>query len=369
MEWDPASPPLPVAVDCGSGGTRAFEIVGGEFQRIAWPGEEKAPVLSKVLASHDEDTFCSFALGIAALGEPAFVGATAGVRHALEHGDVQESDVKRLRALFPSPQALHILSPQEEARCELAALRHVEPSASAMLTMGGKSMQLGGDDALYSFPFAMHLGYEELQRADPALPWRESVASVSDLFDERCAAEWERPPLAHAKVCCATDCTCVGERLRLLNRPVRASEFIQAVDTAVVWLGDRSGLQPRDLIFLARALAMRAVVARALAPDCVLLFSERFAVNWVEGYLRGGLMRSREGRGGPGADSSQAEVAAGPAGSEAGGSGGGGGTADGAQDQGDKWVFLGDEQPAVKPGEPIGLDTWVEFPVGPVRLL
>lgn len=64
------------------------------------------------------------------------------------------------------------------------------PEASAaMLSMGGKSMQLGREDALHSLPFAMHLGFGILTgHRDRALSWPERLALVSATY-ERLTAE------------------------------------------------------------------------------------------------------------------------------------------------------------------------------------
>ena len=63
--------------------------------------------------------------------------------------------------------SLELLSPLDDARFELAAVRRQRPGCSAaMLSMGGKSMQLGSEGRLVSLPFAMHLGHD-LLKASP----------------------------------------------------------------------------------------------------------------------------------------------------------------------------------------------------------
>jgi len=156
----------PLAIDCGSGGTRVFRLLDAGVERLPWPDGEKAPVLSHILASADGRA--AFAAAVSKLpSDDIFVGATAGVRHALDSGAASPADIEALRTLLPAGASLELLSPLDEARFELAALRRQRPGCSAaMLSMGGKSMQLGSEGRLVSLPFAMHLGHD-LLKASP----------------------------------------------------------------------------------------------------------------------------------------------------------------------------------------------------------
>ena len=156
----------PLAIDCGSGGTRDFRLIDAGVERLPWPDGEKAPVLSHILASADGRS--AFAAAVSKLpSDDIFVGATAGVRHALDSGAASPADIEALRTLLPAGASLELLSPLDEARFELAAVRRQRPGCSAaMLSMGGKSMQLGSEGRLVSLPFAMHLGHD-LLKASP----------------------------------------------------------------------------------------------------------------------------------------------------------------------------------------------------------
>ena len=80
----------------------------------------------------------AFAASLDLLPSPSFVGATAGVRHALETGAVTDADVAALRGMLPVGCVLCILSPLDEAFYELRALhKHVpkEDAECAMISM------------------------------------------------------------------------------------------------------------------------------------------------------------------------------------------------------------------------------------------
>lgn len=67
----------------------------------------------------------AFAKGVHLLGQPCFIGATAGLRHALEHGTVSAADLSALQALLPPDCVVQVLSPLEEAKFECLAMRQV----------------------------------------------------------------------------------------------------------------------------------------------------------------------------------------------------------------------------------------------------
>merc|ERR1712217_744538 len=120
-----------------------------------------------------------------------------------------------------------ILTPLQEAQYELLALRRECTDTSvAMLSMGGRSMQLGREDALFSLPFAMFLGLEELQK--PGRLWKEAVASVQALYDGLAISERSKQeiPLVEGTIVGVTDTLDVATPLNLLHSEVSVTEFI-----------------------------------------------------------------------------------------------------------------------------------------------
>ena len=60
---------------------------------------------------------------------------------------------------------------------------------------GGKSMQLGRESALYSLPFAMHVGYDMLTAAATSQQRQIGGGAVSSRL-------WIHSPPLHATACC-----------------------------------------------------------------------------------------------------------------------------------------------------------------------
>ena len=275
--------PHPIALDCGSGGTRIWRCVNGAMQRQPWPGGGRAPVLSSCLSSPDRRE--EFAAGVLALGEPCFIGATAGLRHALEQGAVTEADVAALRGLLPGSE-LRVLTPLEEAEYELRALRKCYPTDAmcAMISMGGKSMQCGREGHLFSVPFAMHLGYGLFQASlakGPSRggqPWSQLVTEVADVYKTRCAEAVERQGLQPitGTLMGVTDLVDMARPLGMLNCPPMSVEsLLERLGTCVQGYTDRAhgseGLERGELVLLARALALSAVAAQLFDPSGLLL--------------------------------------------------------------------------------------------------
>lgn len=275
-----------LAIDCGSGGTRIWRAKKkGGVERVKWPSGG-APVLSRVLPTDEGRR--DFAHDVKSLAAPCFIGATAGLRHAQLTGDISEADIEALRSLLPATCTFRILSPLEEAQFELASLRQHAPDATAMISMGGKSMQVGSEGNLFSLPFAMHLGDGMLRRA--AEPWPDRVAATALAYESRCdeaAAESERLGLLDGVVHGVTDTVDVARCLKLVNRPpIPARSVVDALDACVAHYErrDPSSLGRADVTLLARVLALRTV-ARRLRPSCALCFRDDFCVTWTEGYL------------------------------------------------------------------------------------
>ena len=233
-----------------------------------------------------------FAAGVAALGGMAcFIGATAGVRHALDTGAVCDADLNALRGLLPQCE-ISILTPLEEAHYELASLRKHMPEPAGMLSMGGKSMQIGrASGELHSLPFAMHVGHAMLRPHRGAAPWRERVAAAAAAYDARCAESWARPPLDESVVAGVTDTVAVALQMGFANQPVAVESFVAALEACEAEMSarDEAGLRsPEDYIFTARVLLLRRVLGRVFPPQCRLVFSDRFSVSWTEGYFEAG---------------------------------------------------------------------------------
>jgi len=280
-----------IAIDCGSGGTRVWQwSPTRDPVRLPWPKGGKAPVLSSSLSSATaRQDFASALVQLAQGGQFVFVGATAGLRHALEVGEVSEADLAAFRQLLPAQCALRIIPPLEEARYELKALRVKIACASfSMISMGGKSMQLGAEGSLFSLPFAMHLGYGELRRSKS--PWPLTVKAVGDLYRLRCEEEFERqqPPVIEGKVACITDVLDVAKALQFVDMELSAKELLDVLDACIdgyIEKEEPSSLTTSDFSLLARSLLVRAVVVHFFSQECTFLSRSDWNLNWTFGYF------------------------------------------------------------------------------------
>jgi hypothetical protein len=277
-----------LALDCGSGGTRAWRPRrGGGVERVLWPGGGPAPVLTQALSSAAGRE--AFATGVRLLPAPPFIGATAGLRHALERGTLTEAHVEALRALLPAGAVVAVLSPLKEAQFELRALRRSYPDpTAAMLSLGGKSMQLGREGCLSSLPFAMHLGFDLLQAAGPS--WPADVATVQLAYASAAAAAVALQGLQplDGLVVGVTDAVDVGEALGLLDAPPLSRDaLLQALTGCVGTFRDmpRDRLSRADFQLLARAMAVHAAAAALLAPTARFAFPSAGRVSWTEGFF------------------------------------------------------------------------------------
>lgn len=277
-----------LAIDCGSGGTRVWRATKKGVQRLKWP-TGTAPVLSGVLPS--EEARKDFAAAVKAFAAPCFIGATAGLRHALATGALSEVDIKAFRALLPANCSFQILSPLEEAQFELAALQANVPDAVSMISLGGKSMQIGSESNLFSLPFAMHLGYGMLKKHESqSQSWRELVAATTREYERQCdaATDGTRIALLDGAIWGVTDTVDVARCLKIVNRPpMPVGVLIETLDACVAHYtdSDSSAFSRADITLLARVLALRTV-AKRLKPSCAICFSDDFEVTWTEGFLR-----------------------------------------------------------------------------------
>jgi len=155
-------------VDCGSGSTRAlfFQDDGKShvsWEKSSWRGEALASALQDELRLENLLRLLEQELPDGAV----LLGATAGVREAVQDGSLNGSSLQHFRdrvldCLGPRAQFM-VLSRQEEARAEWEALRHslaFTPGLHAglfagMMSGGGMSCQLAvqgdADVALFSF--------------------------------------------------------------------------------------------------------------------------------------------------------------------------------------------------------------------------
>jgi len=197
----PVSKPAQITVvDCGSGSTRAICFT----EDAELPGVASSPVVSREKSSWRGDAL-AFALQdevrmqglVGLLAEqlpegPVLVGATAGVRHALDQGAVAppqlESFACRLKACLGSRASFTVLSGEEEARAEWEAVRHELGAVAArkcagMLSGGGMSCQLASQDASQD-PWTPELRF---------FSFRNQVLSPGGLVDQA-AQGTLRPP-------------------------------------------------------------------------------------------------------------------------------------------------------------------------------
>lgn len=156
-------------VDCGSGSTRSISFteelnVGGPSNMSRQKSEWRGAALAKALLDSSTTEELLQLLEEKLPDGPVLLGATAGVRHSLEVGDVTQEQVDcfnaALRSRLGERASLSILSGEEEARTEWAAvchelsltrLRHAQGSVAGaappeelrgMISGGGMSCQL-----------------------------------------------------------------------------------------------------------------------------------------------------------------------------------------------------------------------------------
>jgi len=156
-------------VDCGSGSTRAlfFRDDGKShvcWEKSTWRGEALATALQDELRLENLLRLLQQELPEGAV----LLGATAGVREAVQDGSLDRSKVRhfeeRVKACLGSRAQFMVLSGEEEARAEWEALQHAlafTPGLqiglfNGMMSGGGMSCQLAvqADDAglsLFSF--------------------------------------------------------------------------------------------------------------------------------------------------------------------------------------------------------------------------
>mmetsp|Transcript_26538 Transcript_26538/g.47964 ORF Transcript_26538/g.47964 Transcript_26538/m.47964 type:complete len:419 (+) Transcript_26538:63-1319(+) len=152
----PAAVASATVVDCGSGSTRAIsfqdDFTGLSWEKSVWRGEALAAAMQDELRL--EALLCVLAEQIPV--GPVLVGATAGVRQALDNGTITCSQLttfrERLLSRLGSRATFAVLSAEQEARSEWEAAQHVLSKQSAkpcdgMLSGGGMSCQLVVKDA------------------------------------------------------------------------------------------------------------------------------------------------------------------------------------------------------------------------------
>ena len=241
----------------------------------------------------DPELRAGFALAMRALGEPVFLGATAGLRHALEVGEVTAAEVSAFRAALPDGCELHALSPEEEAIYELRATRTLSGEPCGMLSMGGRSMQIGHGEpaAVCSLPFAAFSGRDVLASAESAWPARVEACRL--MYEERCRAERQRQglPLLRGRFLAVTDMHAVADFAGLGPATLSAEKLVPqlraAVEAAVAEL-ERSGGHCEKPTRIARVIAAEVVLRLLFAPDAEINFPSSLTVSWTVGYFAGG---------------------------------------------------------------------------------
>jgi len=149
-------------VDCGSGATRAKRPTEVLVDGVPILTKEKCQFQGERLAEAlVDDAELDALLHLIATEIPegiVLIGATAGVRSALEDGTVTDSHLKAFEekcfSILESRAQFNVLSPEDEARCEWASVHYsvVHECAAlelaGMISGGGMSCQLAlaGDD-------------------------------------------------------------------------------------------------------------------------------------------------------------------------------------------------------------------------------
>lgn len=226
------------------------------------------------------------------LGAPTFIGATAGLRYAMEQKVVAAEDIDALHYLLPKQCELRLLSPEDEARYELLATRALTSDpCGGMLSMGGRSMQIGWGSAaapnLQSLPFAAFVGVEQL--AASAGTWSERISACRERYQDLCAAAQERQglPLLSGMFFCVTDTLDVAEWAGLTNHNLSAARLVAHLGARLDTISRE--LHPEEnkrrvLLEIARAIAVETVAARLFSPDAEFAFMD-LQVSWTFGFF------------------------------------------------------------------------------------
>jgi endonuclease/exonuclease/phosphatase family metal-dependent hydrolase len=278
-----------VVIDCGSGGTRPYPRGSPLPAKLPWTGPRT--IVEALQCDTGRRAFAA-AVGQLAEAEAAggrltptiLLGATAGLRYALEvTRQVTHAQIEGLSSLLPAHCSLRILSGLEEASCELRACRryHADPSC-AVISMGGRSMQIGREASLYSLPFAAHWGRAVLRDAPPDADWAALVASVSTSYERMCAEVQAAEHIAQIEgsVVGIVDVVDMARRAGIAERTLAVAELCEAMDAEVRKHSQQRGAENH----LGQVLAFRAVVRQLLAPTCTVSFAN-FKVNWAEGWF------------------------------------------------------------------------------------
>lgn len=138
-------------VDCGSGSTRSIDFSeaaeGLNFQKSEWRGTALADAL--LCPQKSEELLDLLQEKLPRQGR-VLLGATAGLRRAIEVGRVRDDQVAgfrcELRRRLGERASLEVLSGEEEARAEWKAVCHkrsaTDPELHGMISGGGMSCQL-----------------------------------------------------------------------------------------------------------------------------------------------------------------------------------------------------------------------------------
>ncbi|CAJ1403132.1 unnamed protein product [Effrenium voratum] len=205
-----------VLVDCGSGSTRALYFQDDGRSHVAWEksewrGEPLAKALHCELRVEKLLRLLEKELSQLTAKGPVLLGATAGVRHAVEDGSLPESKLQlfrdRLHETFGPRARFMVLSGQEEARAEWEALQHAldfAPDLSrdhfdGMLSGGGMSCQLvlrrdGSSPDLFSFRNGVLAPAGLADRAGRGELLAEDLAAELDVLQRKAEEQAARLP-------------------------------------------------------------------------------------------------------------------------------------------------------------------------------
>lgn len=202
-------------VDCGSGSSRTscFGVRTngqvhriGKFKVLPSPGDAEFPSsLCSLLALRSEEHQLRWIAALkAGLAEhplaPVTIGATAGVRHKMEQGQVSMADAERFFELVRSrlggrEVSCTVLTGEEESRFEFLAVKYCiglkmpERSAKAaelgMISCGGMSSQLYFKGNAVSLPTVLSLAHSWMLKEGP----EKGLMSYKEYLETECGVD------------------------------------------------------------------------------------------------------------------------------------------------------------------------------------
>jgi len=282
-----------MCLDCGSGGTRVWQVTPGKsgpkINQLSCPSKPKSPLAKCCATPEGRDKFAKF---IQTLPLPCFIGATAGVRYAIEDSkEITWNDVEVLRKLLPHGCILSVLNGEEEGRYELRSLRdqiHNQGVDGHMLSMGGRSMQIGlakgsGSACIaYSLPFSKYSGLPILQDASMA-SWSKRLDACLKMYSDKCAEEKNKQglPVLEGTVFGVEGTLDVATALGIVDKPLHAQELLSLLEATLTKWKSKDG--PSKHLELHTAVPLMYAVVKTFFSSAEFRFD--FNVSWAQGYL------------------------------------------------------------------------------------